>query len=228
MRRMDNADIRRTNLRILIQEFGANSVTEKLQMERSQLSQISGRNPTRNIGPTLARKIEIAFGRPHGWLDVAHGRPGLSLRTSAGELIEIPKLAIRASAGTGVMRPEVEEVVGLMQVRTEWVQRNITCSNPKNLRTIMAHGDSMAPTFSDGDIVWIDTGVHLIEIDGVYVVAIGDELYIKRFQRRPIEKALWMISDNKAKYEPQIVDRLQLKQLEVLGRAVWAWTGEKL
>ena len=92
----------------------------------------------------------------------------------------------------------------------------------------MAYGDSMADTFNDGDIVWVDIGVKQIDVDGVYVVVVERELFIKRFQLRPLEQVIWMISDNKTKYERQVISRNALKHVEVLGRAVWVWNGKKL
>jgi SOS-response transcriptional repressor LexA len=71
---MDNAAIRRNNLRLLIAEHGRRAVGDRLGMEQSQLSQIAGRNPTRDIGKTLARKIEQLFEKPVGWLDVEQVR----------------------------------------------------------------------------------------------------------------------------------------------------------
>jgi SOS-response transcriptional repressor LexA len=70
-----SSTIRLANLRALIKKVGGPAeAARKLDMDDSQLSQIAGRHPIRNIGPTLARRIEKAFNRPEGWLDVPHSQ----------------------------------------------------------------------------------------------------------------------------------------------------------
>ena len=68
-----NADIRRENAKALADQVGGSRVFARmLSREETQVSQIIGRNPQRQIGPKLARLIEQAFGKPEGWLDVPH------------------------------------------------------------------------------------------------------------------------------------------------------------
>lgn len=70
-----SSSIRLTNLRALIKKAGGPAeVARTLDMDDSQLSQIAGKQPSRNIGPTLARRIEKAFHRPEGWLDIPHSQ----------------------------------------------------------------------------------------------------------------------------------------------------------
>jgi SOS-response transcriptional repressor LexA len=70
-----SSSIRLENLRELIRKAGgAAEAARKLDMDDSQLSQIAGKNPIRNIGTALARRIEKTFRRPEGWLDVPHSQ----------------------------------------------------------------------------------------------------------------------------------------------------------
>lgn len=48
---------------------------QKLQISPSMWSQVKSSRP---IGDKLARQIESACGKPHGWLDEAHEPQGLS------------------------------------------------------------------------------------------------------------------------------------------------------
>lgn len=69
-----SAEIRRENARRLAAEIGSPAdLARRLEMSDSQMGQLIGRNPIRNIGPKIARRIEEVCGRPTGWLDVDHG-----------------------------------------------------------------------------------------------------------------------------------------------------------
>lgn len=69
-----SAEIRRENARRLAAEIGSPAdLARRLEMSDSQMGQLIGRNPVRNIGPKIARRIEEVCGRPTGWLDVDHG-----------------------------------------------------------------------------------------------------------------------------------------------------------
>ncbi len=149
------------------------------------------------------------------------------LGRSSTESVDVPIFDVDASMGRGASLPEHEAVVDHMRLTKSWIQRNIpSLSNPNNLAVLSAYGDSMTPTFSDGDILLVDRGISDIKIDAVYVLALQDELYVKRLQRRP-GGAVLMISDNKA-YEPYVIDNGERQHFRVLGRVVWAWNGRKL
>src|SRR5436853_7181560 len=77
-----SSSIRLKNLRELIDNSGGPAeAARRLDMDASQLSQIAGKNPVRNIGTSLARRIEKAFRRAEGWLDVPHGQMLLPQRS---------------------------------------------------------------------------------------------------------------------------------------------------
>jgi len=71
-------EIRRTNLRLLILEYGTGVVlAAKCGTSASYLSQIMIRFKTisgksREVGTELARKLENGCEKPKGWMDVAH------------------------------------------------------------------------------------------------------------------------------------------------------------
>jgi transcriptional regulator with XRE-family HTH domain len=66
---MDNASIRRENLRALHQKHGTRVVLDKLGIGKQALSQYIGKNFNRNVGNEVARRIEEAFNLPAGWMD---------------------------------------------------------------------------------------------------------------------------------------------------------------
>ena len=70
---MDIRQIRYRNARTLVIEAGGISeFAERLDRIQSQVSSFAGKNPTKGIGPKIARLIEQTFGKPHGWLDKEH------------------------------------------------------------------------------------------------------------------------------------------------------------
>lgn len=70
---MDAYDIRRENARQLAREVGGiTAFSNKIGKSQPQASHLIGANPVKNIGPGIARQIERAFGKPHGWLDTLH------------------------------------------------------------------------------------------------------------------------------------------------------------
>ncbi|ENX06299.1 hypothetical protein [Acinetobacter courvalinii] len=70
---MDSKTIRYNNTRILVDQVGGvSNFANKINKGQSQTSQFAGTTPIKGIGNKVAREIENAFGKPHGWLDVLH------------------------------------------------------------------------------------------------------------------------------------------------------------
>jgi hypothetical protein len=66
---MDIYSIRKHNLEKLSEGRKRKDCAEKWNTSASTLSQILSKNPVRNLGDELARRIEKAEGLPSGWLD---------------------------------------------------------------------------------------------------------------------------------------------------------------
>lgn len=67
-----SADIRRFNVRLLVEQHGAAELCTRLNIAPQMLSQYIGRNPIREFGPSLARRIEREFHLDPNWLDSLH------------------------------------------------------------------------------------------------------------------------------------------------------------
>jgi SOS-response transcriptional repressor LexA len=214
----------RNALRLRDEAGGPADFARAINKSSSQVSQFLSANPVRNIGDGLAHEIEDAFGLKRGWLDVDHqAGTGISVREPSHSIAITNAVA---SMGLGAPLPDHETVVDKISLSSSWVQKHLTVSSPGNLAFLTAYGDSMRPTFSDGDILLIDRGVNAIKIDAVYVLSWRNELFVKRLQRR-MNGTLLVISDN-PHYEPQEVKDAEAEGLEVLGRVVWAWNGNPL
>jgi len=136
--------------------------------------------------------------------------------------VNVPRLSVKAGMGKRIAAPEHEFVTDLMSISRSWLTQNVAITSHTNLSIISGIGDSMSPTFTDGDILLVDTGVCEFRVDAIYVFSIDNELFIKRLQRLPggVYKA---ISDN------HMYEAFELNHdFKIHGRVIYAWNGRKL
>lgn len=146
----------------------------------------------------------------------------------APDAVLVPVLANCASMGPGEALLESDVIAGSLALSPHWINQHIRTQNPRELRFIHAYGDSMAPTFTDGDVLLVDTCIgardpHLRE--GVYVLQVGDKNYVKRVTPT-FDGKLQVTSDNPSSKTVQILNGDH--EVHVLGRVVWAWNGKRL
>jgi phage repressor protein C with HTH and peptisase S24 domain len=128
--------------------------------------------------------------------------------------------------GGGVAMLESDMTIGAISVQQSWVSKNLPgITSVTNLRFVHAYGDSMIPTFADGDILLVDSGVTEPRVDGHYVLNVHDELYIKRVSRR-FDGKHEITSDNPTVRTSETLNGDH--QVEVKGRVVWVWNGKRL
>ncbi|WP_162176122.1 S24 family peptidase [Achromobacter xylosoxidans] len=229
------AEVRRLNLRRLIDDEmdGMQSrIKDRTGISLSQIGQwLSG---DRNMSETSARKLEAGLRLDEGWLD---RRPGEAAPTTTTETAAIDKpddVFVPISNATGSMgfgshRNVAEQIIDTMRVTRSWIAHAFpNLSAIDNLGMLTAFGDSMEPTFSDGDLVLVDRGITEIKLDAVYVIARGDELFIKRVRRQLHDGAILIQSDNPLFGPPEKIIDGERDSLTVLGRVIWAWRGKKL
>lgn len=85
----------------------------------------------------------------------------------------------------------------------------------KNIEAINVSGDSMEPTFSYNDIVFINRTKTDINRGGIFTIRTDGGLFIKRIQKR-VDGKIDILSDNSV-YPTQT---LNSNELEVMGRVV--------
>lgn len=144
----------------------------------------------------------------------------------ASSSLHVPLLANAGSMGGGVDELHEDVIIGTLALSPAWVRQHVRPTSPSSLRFIHGYGESMAPTFTDGDVLLVDTEARDPgSIDGVYVLRANARLYIKRVRRR-LDGLLEVSSDN-----PTIktVDVLKGdEEVCVVGRVIWVWNGKKL
>ena len=88
------------------------------------------------------------------------GGLSISPAPALGEsVVRVPLLANSGSMGTGTDVLHDDILVGQIDLSEQWLARRIKPTSPQALRFIHAYGDSMSPTFEDGDILLVDTGL---------------------------------------------------------------------
>jgi phage repressor protein C with HTH and peptisase S24 domain len=216
---------------------------------QSELARALGESPqtvknweTRGLSKNGLLTAQRVIGCSADWLEFGRGnmtRRGDAERQSGRETcglcvvaredsVDVPLMNAAGSMGPGLPAPEHETVVDVLRLSKDWVHSNLkSISSPANLAALSAYGDSMQPTFTDGDILIVDRGVSEIRLDAVYVLQLHGELFVKRVQRRITDGAVIIRSDN-VNYEPAVISNGERESLRVLGRVVWAWNGRKL
>jgi SOS-response transcriptional repressor LexA len=125
---------------------------------------------------------------------------------------------INASAGGGSDN-ESEEVENL-EIPEHFVTMLGGERELKNIEAINVSGDSMEPTFSYNDIVFINREKTDLQRGGIFTIRTEAGLFIKRVQKR-IDGKIDIISDNKV-YSTQT---LEPSEIEVIGRVVSRFGG---
>jgi len=129
----------------------------------------------------------------------------------------VPRVAVSLSAGNGHLVDQ-EQHLPPLAFRREWLDSKCVTSK-KNLRVLDVSGDSMEPYLQDQDVVLIDTGQTDIKDNGVYAIAYGSELRIKRLSKR-FDGGLKIRSDNPV-YPDEELTSEQAGYIRVIGKMLW-------
>jgi SOS-response transcriptional repressor LexA len=175
-------------------------------------------------GPTLSRVAEIckalglemSFGAPQG-------RGILEVIDQEAEYAQIPLHDACLSAGNGVLNSG-EEIVGALAFRREWLSRMRI--DPSRAALARAHGDSMEPSFSDGDMLLLDLSITTAPLlaqrgssakrSPIFALVDDGEAKVKRVNLADPKIAV-LTSDN-PDYPPTFA---RTSTLQIIGKVVW-------
>jgi SOS-response transcriptional repressor LexA len=159
---MDSKSIRYQNTRLLVEQVGGvSSFADKIGKGQSQTSQFAGTNPIKGIGNKVAREIEEAFDKPHGWLDIPQeGTQTIEKNVSnpiplIGKLIPVISW-VQAGAWT-----TVDSVPAGTQF-DEWLPPNPKCG--KNGYGLEVVGESMLPDFRPDDKIYVNPDFQITDL----------------------------------------------------------------
>lgn len=88
----------------------------------------------------------------------------------------------------------------------------------EDIKIINFNDDSMLPTFSPKDLLFIDTKISNFNGDGIYVFDFEDYIFIKRLQRVPGRK-LAALSDND-RYTPFYLEDTDISKIKIFGKLI--------
>ncbi|MHC3137910.1 LexA family protein [Acinetobacter nosocomialis] len=161
---MDSKTIRYKNTRLLVDQIGGvSNFAEKINKGQSQTSQFAGTNPIKGIGNKVAREIEDAFNKPHGWLDQVHGDIELTTLDNnitapfpiAGRLVPVISWV---QAGTWT----TADSVPMGTQFKEWLPPNPKCG--KNGYGLIVVGESMSPDFRPSDKIYVNPDFQISDL----------------------------------------------------------------
>jgi phage repressor protein C with HTH and peptisase S24 domain len=128
----------------------------------------------------------------------------------------VPFFDVEAAAGAG-SQVNSELQTSEMAFRRDWLSSKGLQADKCAL--IKARGDSMEQTIYDGDLLLVDTRIHSIKDDALYIIESDNHLIVKRIQQT-LDGSLMIISDN-PRYEKQIIEPKRAKELKIVGRVRW-------
>ncbi|MFB0613299.1 LexA family transcriptional regulator [Aurantiacibacter poecillastricola] len=128
------------------------------------------------------------------------------------EWVDVPRLAVDASAGPGAANGE-EQVFDAFRFSRRWLAEQGL--DGAELSAIRVVGDSMEPLLREGDEVLVDCREQPFR-DGVHVVRLDEVLLVKRVASKGGGRFA-LLSQNQA-YPPIDVDG---GDFDIIGRVVW-------
>ncbi len=129
-----------------------------------------------------------------------------------GEWLDVPRMALDASAGPGAIAAEEISYDSFRFSRRWLLEQGLEGSD---LSIIRVDGDSMEPLLNDGDEILVDRAPRAFR-DGVHVVRLGETLMVKRVASAGGGRFA-LLSQNLA-YPPVSVGA---EDVEIIGRVVW-------
>lgn len=154
---MDIRDIRRNNLAALVKASGGNKpLADRIDTDPAYISQLLNVRTKADMGHVLARRIEAALDLPTGWMDQAQHDQPATLREEPA--------AYHANTATVRLYPLISWVqagdwseIGdaLSQHDAEaWYPCAVRCG--PHTYILRVQGESMAPRFADGELIFVD------------------------------------------------------------------------
>jgi hypothetical protein len=212
-----DSDEQRAALARLIRERGDDyaGLSRLLGRNAAYIQQFIKRGSPRRLSDEDRRLLATYFGVPESAL----GGPSPPVVGATGyDLVTIPELDVRASAGPGAYADQEIPIGHIAFTRPRL--RQLCGARPSDLSIIRVDGDSMHPTLADGDEILVDRSDDARRLrDGIYVLKRDGTVVVKRLAVNPATQRVTVKSDNPAY---PVWPECNREELPVIGRVVWA------
>ncbi|MCQ9120979.1 hypothetical protein BKG95_02465 [Rodentibacter pneumotropicus] len=174
--------------------------------------------------PRNLLEISMVLGVNPVWLQSGIGEPfegstDISAYTATEDdedNITLDVLDIEASAGHGAVNGDMVQVVKQLKFVPDQFHKYYPGITPANIRIINVKGDSMFPTFNNGDLLFVDISIQYFDGDGIYIFTFDDTLFVKRVQK--IGRDYCIISDNDDVYKPWYIKPEEASEMFIHGK----------
>lgn len=193
--------------------------------------------PAKEQARVIARIKEKKLGDLNAlWLDSGkepmwHARPPRGMLMSEDQAIEkcdvttsVPCLDLHRGAANPA--PSSSCTIREISIKENWLQHHLGVPQPHCLCIREMMDGSMHPIIKQGEFIFIDTCTTEIHFDGIYVVSIEGELYIRHVARSPGK--LKFSSEKPARQGAFEIKRADYPKLEVHGKVVGSWALRRL
>lgn len=178
------------------------------------------------LNPKNILEIATALGvNPH-WLKTGEGSPDADFFAFTSEKDDDHTLRVDlldaelAAHSSGIINAEYPDVISSIFFTQEGVKRILGKTTTDGVYMFKVPTDSMAPTITQNDIVFIDTNVKEYIGEGVYSFNLNGETYIKRLQRLPTG-VIMALSDNPLYHPFEITEEL-FDTAKIIGKFIKA------
>lgn len=153
---MNNKEIRHLNLSKLLERFSTKrSFAEKCDLAPGHVSQMY--NKSRDIGDRVAEKIELSLGLSRGWMDQRHDEPEpLKSQNSSESNIDFLTPAKKVPVIDMVAAGNWCEVADPYPVGDAESWESCPVPHGEHTFALRINGESMAPKFQHGEIIFCD------------------------------------------------------------------------
>lgn len=163
----------------------------------------------------------VAMGGQGNSIDNSFNAKKKRKKENSTEIISIPYLEnTYAAAGYGAIN--YDEAPHPMSFDKNFLQSHFGLVSFTNLHIINAIGNSMEPTFKEGELLMINPFENenmYIKDGGIYVISCNSSVLVKRINHNPISGKVTLISDNK-EYDDIPIEKDEFELCKIIGRVV--------
>lgn len=206
-----------------VNELTEDALAKKVNVSQQAINYVLN-GKTRS--PKNILEIATALGVNAHWLKTGEGSPETDVFAFTSEKDDDHTLRVDlldaelAAHSSGIINLEYPDVISSIFFTHEGVKRILGRTTTDGVYMFKVPTDSMAPTITQNDIVFIDTNVKEYIGEGVYSFNLNGETYIKRLQRLPTG-VIMALSDNPL-YLPFEITESLFDTAKIIGKFIKA------